>query len=325
MHKSKPWFEENGTLLIYGLAAILAVAAVVVYLKRKPTGDIEASRELQAAVTPEDYRDIADAHPATAIGIWARLRQAERLMDNGVSNLFTNREVGVEELDQAKTAFDRLADRSDIDEQVRERVLIGLARLAEATCDGESDAVDAAKAAWQKVLDSYPDSLMKDHAEERIADIDTKQAKSFYAWFSKQNPKPIDPGLSPDQPAVPALPDMPAPDFGSLIPEDGAAEAEPLDSKPATTEPGEEKADGEKPAEAKPETPAETTKEEEAAKAEPEVKSDAKTEPKADAADEPAASDKPEAGSDAPTEEPAPEKAAEGGGDADPKPEGEGK
>ncbi len=187
--KSKPWFEQNGTLLIYGVAAILAVAAVVVYMKRAPAGDVEASRDLLTAVTPEDYRDLADAHPDSTIAVWARLRQAERLLDNGVGNMFTNREVGVEELDQAKAAFERLESRTDLDDQVRERVLAGLARLAEATCDGEAKSVKAAIAAWQKVLDDFPESLIKEHAEDRIAALETPEAETFYAWFSKQNPK----------------------------------------------------------------------------------------------------------------------------------------
>ncbi|MEQ9410388.1 MAG: hypothetical protein RIK87_21820 [Fuerstiella sp.] len=206
LHRGKPWFEENGTLLIYALAAVLAIAAVIVYVQRKPAGNIEASQQLLMALTPEDFRDVADAYPETEIGVWARLRQADRLLDNAVSNMFTNRELGLEELDQAESAYKRLAERSDIEDTVRERVLIGLARLAETRCDGKSESTEQAIAAWKRVIDEFPESLVKDHAAERIEHLATDESKAFYAWFSQQNPKPVDPGMEPGQPGVPNVP-----------------------------------------------------------------------------------------------------------------------
>ncbi|APZ93530.1 hypothetical protein [Fuerstiella marisgermanici] len=329
--KSKPWFEQNGTLLIYGVAAILAVAAVVVYMKRAPAGDVEASRDLLTAVTPEDYRDLADAHPDSTIAVWARLRQAERLLDNGVGNMFTNREVGVEELDQAKAAFERLESRTDIDDQVRERVLAGLARLAEATCDGEAKSVKAAVAAWQKVLDDYPESLIKEHAEDRIAALESPEAKTFYAWFSKQNPKPVDPGATPNQSPVPTIPELPVPDFSNVTPEGDTPKEdankdskEDSDAAPAKTEsedkPATPAADEKaKPGEAKPEPKAADA---------PAAESKPDAEPKADAKEESAPETEPQEKSEAGAEEAAdskPEAAAEGEAKAEPKPEGDAK
>ena len=214
LRKGKPWLEENGTVLIYFLAAVLAIAAIVVYVNRKPEGDLVPSQALLLATTPEDFRDIADAHPDTAIGIWARLREADRLLDNAVSNMFTDRKTGLEELNDAQSAYDRLAERSDIDASVLERVLIGLARLAETRCDGTEETTNAAVSAWKRVLDEFPDSLVKDHAEERIEHLPSKASQAFYAWFSKQNPSPALPGLEPGQPNVPDVPDI---DLDSLL------------------------------------------------------------------------------------------------------------
>ena len=92
LRSTKPWFAENGTTLIYALAAVLAVAAVVVFMQRQGEGDVRASQELLLAASPEEYRDVADDFPETTIGIWARLRQGDRLLDNAVGNMFKNRE-----------------------------------------------------------------------------------------------------------------------------------------------------------------------------------------------------------------------------------------
>lgn len=333
--KGKPWFEENGTLLIYGLAAILGIAAVFVFLSRRPSGDLEASRALLLAVSPEDYRDVADAHPETPIGQWARLRQADRLLDNAVGNMFTNREVALEELDQAETAYQRLADQKGLDSEIHERVLIGLARLAETRCDGTSETTQTAVTAWEELLTEFPESFLKEHAESRVKTLPTEQAKSFYAWFSAQNPAPADPGLAPGQTAVPDIPPGAAtenssdeaetgdktPD-GEKSGEEGAADktkdasgtpaptenqtppadSPPADSPspPAETEPAAKPAEDKEPPKAA-EPPAETKPPAEPAKSEP---GDQPTPPPADAP-EPASSEPP-----APASEPEPESSA---------------
>ena len=210
LRRMKPWLVENATTLIYALAAVLAVAAVVVYARRAPSGNVEASRALLVARTPEDYRDVADEFPDAKIGVWARLRQADRLLDNAVKSMFSNRKLGIDELAQAETAYQRLADRTTLDEQVRERVLIGLARIAETRCDGTPASADASIAAWQRVLDEFEGSIVKDHAKSRVAALSTDECRAFYAWFHEQDPSPADVGLLPGQPSVPGVPNASA-------------------------------------------------------------------------------------------------------------------
>ncbi|MEZ6129226.1 MAG: hypothetical protein R3C59_11130 [Planctomycetaceae bacterium] len=297
LFRLKPWLQENGTTLIYALAAVLAIAAVVIYARRTPPGNAEASRALLLAVTPEDFRDVADEYPDTHIGSWSRLRQADRLLDNAVSNLFSNRAVGLEEMDQAEAAYQRLADRTSLDEQIRERVLIGLARVTENRSDGTEAASRKAIAAWQLVLDEFPSTIIKEHAEQRIKELATKESQEFYAWFHKQDPKPLPVG-QPDVPAIPgglSIPGMSedAGDVGPVeatVPEEPsdaakpeAAEAKPAEpAQPATEEkkategkPTEEKPAAEKPAAEKP------AAEEKASEAEPAgaAKSESETKP----------------------------------------------
>ncbi|MEZ6123245.1 MAG: hypothetical protein R3C49_08745 [Planctomycetaceae bacterium] len=243
--KLKLWAEENATTLIYGLAAILAVAAVLVYINRIPGGNVEASRALLLAVSPEDYRDVADQYGNSEIGRWARLRQGDRLLDNAVTNMFSNRKLGVDELAQAEAAYNQLADTPGLSNELRERVLTGLARVQETRCDGSEESTAKAIAGWQRIVDEFSNSLVKDLAEDRIKALATDESKAFYTWFQAQNPSPIVPGTLPGQSAVPDVPDMTIPGLNS-------GDEKPADEKPADEKPADEKPADEKPADEKP-------------------------------------------------------------------------
>ncbi len=115
------------------------------------------------------------------------------------------------------------------------RVLAGLARVAECENDGTEEKNNAAIAAWQRILDEFPDSkVFKTLAEDRVKRLKMDSTKQFYAWFAKQDPKPGDDLLMPqDGPRsdVPAIPNpfdlqglgMPG---SSGTPTEGAAPAE---------------------------------------------------------------------------------------------------
>jgi hypothetical protein len=238
LKESKPWLQQYGTTLMYGLAAIIAIAAVVVFIARRPPATAELSRSLLLASTPEDFQAIADTAPESKIGILARLTQAEFTLSQAVGNLFANREVGLEELKSAETTFNVLADRNDVPDDIRERVLVGLARISEARCDGKDDTTRAAVEAWELVLKEFPDSeIYKDIAEERIRKLPLEETRNFYAWFQEQNPKPDDdPQLPQDGPG--AVPDIPNMDLDRMLKELPPAPGGtvPTENKPA--EPG---------------------------------------------------------------------------------------
>ncbi len=193
---SKPWLERNATTLIYALAAVLAIAAVFVYISRRPPANAKLSQDLLAATlenspTPEAYRDIADDAGDTPLGLTSRLRQAELLLTEAVEGMFTNRKTAMENLDKAKTAFERLSENRNVTGSMRERVLAGLARTLETGCDGKPESIKAAVSAWENVLKEFPDSKMfKELAEDRIKKLPGQA--DFLAWFAAQNPAPAD-------------------------------------------------------------------------------------------------------------------------------------
>ena len=257
LKESKPFLERYGTTMIYAVAAVMAIAAVVVYVQRQPAPTAEVSRDLLLATTAEDYQAVADESPDSPIGILARLRQADRELEDAVSKMFTDREAAQDNLVSAEKAYKQLEDRKDINDSVRERVLVGLARVAECRCDGKDETVTAASAAWERILKAFPDSkTFKSLAESRIKRLASKDSHEFYAWFSTQNPKPGDdllmpqdggPGQVPSMPMFPSLqnlglptPDATTPDATPAAPAEdaGTKDAKPADI-PATPEPAE--------------------------------------------------------------------------------------
>lgn len=203
LRKGLTGVSSNLTTVIYALAGILAIAAIVVYLQRKPAGNPEATNLLLVASSPEEYQDVADSAPTSLLGMWSRLRQGDRLLDNAVTNLFTNREQGLEDLASAKAVYENLGSQSGLTDELRERLLIGMARVAECECDGSDKAITAAATAWQQVLGAFPESIMKGRAELRIARLKTPEAAEYYKWFASLDPKPALPGAAGSVPEIP--------------------------------------------------------------------------------------------------------------------------
>ena len=287
LKESKPFLEKYGTTMIYALAAVMAIAAVVIYMQRRESPTAEASNQLLLATTAEDYRDVANEFPDSPIGLLSRLREADRELEDAVASMFTNREAALENLANAEKAYKQLQNRSDVSNDIRERVLVGLARVAECRCDGTDETMNAAVAAWNQVLQSFPDSkTFKSVAEARIKRLATTDSREFYAWFHQQNPKPGDDLLMPQdgKPGqIPSIPNFPSlQDFG-LPTDQSAAPTVPQKSsgEEATSkgpaEPAKDAAKAEAPAEGTPAEPSAT----------PEPTSDAKKD--APAADAPAA------------------------------------
>ncbi len=268
LKESKPFLERYGTTIIYGVAAILAIAAIVVYMQRKPAPTAELSRDLMLAKSAEDFQAIADGSPTSQIGILARLRQADSELEDGVSKLFTDREASKTNIENAEKAYKQLEDRKDVNDSIRERVLVGLARIAECRCDGTDGSMNAATEAWQRVLKAFPDSkTFKAIAEARIKRLATEDSRKFYAWFSTQNPKPEDdllmpqdgmPGQVPAMPTFPSLQNLGLPNLSPSA-SDSTPPAETKSDEPKKdAAPEADKSSEEKPADvpATPDTPA---------------------------------------------------------------------
>ncbi len=294
------FYEKYGNHLLTAVSVGAILLAGWIYWSRTTTNrEIAAWHQFTSASTPSEYRTISETYLGTRAAPWAKLKEAELALSDGVKDSFVDRESSKTNLDEAHTALiDLLAENPPA--EIRERALYNLARCEEARCDGD---VSKPIKAYETLLEEFKDTIYKPLAEERIATLKQPRSKEFYAWFAKQKPKPpVAPGPkdATEKPAKEgsSLPDL---DFPLPAPSKPKTETKPEGEKPAENPAA--PAETEKPA-AKPETPAAEPKPD----AKPEPKTEEKPAPKLEA---PGAEPKPEAKSAEKPAEPAPEKPAE--------------
>jgi hypothetical protein len=205
--KAKPWLEQHGTKLVAGVVAVIVViVGLSVWMNIRTASQAESWTKLSTARTVDEYGKVADEFPNTLAGVWARLRMGEMSLESGVAALFTDRALGLTDLETARKEFESVLSASvDLPDNVRERAMYGLAATLEALCDGETGPVIDA---YQALLTRFPNAVFKTQVEERIKQLEKPAAREFYAWFHKQSPKPPElprpqDGLKPGTSTVP--------------------------------------------------------------------------------------------------------------------------
>lgn len=303
VEKALPFFETHGNTLLLGVAAVLAVAAGLIFASKWSAvgGDEEGWAMMSAARATEDYANIAEKYPGTDVGMWATLIEADSYQQSAMQLSFTDREASRKELERSKKQYDTLLKMS-LSPEVEEKALYGMAKCTEASCDGDTA---AAIAAYQAVLTKFPESSYKETIESRVAELSKPETKEFYTFWSTQDPKPGDLRSPQDSGASPfgnqsiSLPDTPLilqesgfnppvkvmPQIPDFEPVEGTTPITPLLKSDSDDTAPEIKQDTPKPAD-KSETPAEPASEEPAESA-------AETTP--ESSEKPAAEPKPEA------------------------------
>jgi hypothetical protein len=190
------WLDQYGNAATVVACVAMIGGAIWYSYNRTSTGRNErAWARYSQARTAQDFGDIADDFANTDVGAWARLGEGERLVESGISLMFTDRKGALGELKNADEAFRKVLAMKSATNAARERAAWGLAKSNEAQCDGDtSQPVEA----YQALLKEFPKSIYKAAAEERIESLGSASAKEFYAWFHKQNPKPPEIGKPKD-------------------------------------------------------------------------------------------------------------------------------
>lgn len=184
------WLDQYGNgATIVACVAMIGGAIWYSYSRTSSSRSEAAWAMYSQARTAEDFGNVADAYSNTEVGTWARLGEGERLVDSGISLMFTDREGALGELKKADEAFRKVLGNRSGSEIARERAAWGLAKSTEAQSD--SDTTKAIEG-YTALLSQFPKSIYKAAAEERIESLKSPGAKEFYAWFHKQHPKPPD-------------------------------------------------------------------------------------------------------------------------------------
>ena len=276
------WFDQHGNTATAIVCVAMIGGAIGFSYYRTTSGRSEqAWARYSQARSAEDFAGIAEDYPATDVGAWARFNEGERLLESGISLMFTDREAGLGDLKKADEALRKVLSSRGALEVTRERAQWSLAKSTETQSDADTT---QAITAYEVFLKEFPKTTYKAAAEERIESLKSGRSKEFYAWFHKQKPKPADRTKPKD--GLPAgHPSMEEP--SKEIPDEGDASA-------STDKKGDAKSDDKSPAE-KPEAsdaPAEKPKEAEKPKDDaekPKSEADPK-EPKEESKDAPAES-----------------------------------
>ena len=277
--------ERHATTIVAVVCGVMLVAAASIWWMRQSTATSSAAWTLlENAQSVDDFGSIAEKYKNTPAGDWAKLRESEANLRSGSDVLFTDRDLANTDLKRAREGFEQLMASASTDPAVRERAVWGLARCLESTSDGDTT---KATEAYQRLLNDFPETIYKPFAEDRISALKTGGTKEFYAWFSKQNPKPAD--IRPKDgaaksPLDPFLPPAAAGDAGGKLKGEESTTPAPKTDDAATDKPvtGDATPDATKP-ESTPAKPDETD-----AKKKPEsdeAKPDAKPEKSSDDSD----------------------------------------
>lgn len=204
--------EQYGKQVAFGVVALVIVFGAASYVANNgQAGAEERWSKFASAQAAADFANVASDYPGTDVAVWARLTEGEMLLREAVQLQFSDRAAANGQFKKAGEALESVLSNGDLPAAARERALLGQARLLEATSDGN---MDKAIAAYEKVK-GIPNSIYASLVDSRIEALKKGGTKSFYAWFSKQSPKPEDrarpqDGLPPGHPELPvSLPPIP--------------------------------------------------------------------------------------------------------------------
>ena len=185
--KVESYYERHAASLQWGIIGVAFVIACGIYYWRTTSAnDAAAWNELSQSQTAEQFAQVATDFDGTQAASWAKLREANSYLETYLRDSFENREKANTDLKKAKEILEGLTKKSG-PKEFKQQVLFAYARNLEMSSDGDpKPALDA----YENLIKEIPDTIFKRESEQRIRALKSPEAKEFYAFFSKQNPKP---------------------------------------------------------------------------------------------------------------------------------------
>lgn len=189
-------FDEHANKILIAIVIAALIAAGFIYWTRTSRFQQESGwTELAASSSPEQFQAVADTFADSMVGDFALLRAANGFLQEGIRRSLSDRPASNDRLEQAREAFESLIEKRT-HPAIREPALLGLAMTLEAQSSGDTE---PAIAAYQQLLDEFPQTRFRQWAVKRMDALKTGSAQEFYAWFHEQNPQPPDLPLPQDQ------------------------------------------------------------------------------------------------------------------------------
>lgn len=201
---------------IIALAAAVVIVGIVGFALLKSEEAADRSRSTFNLISSASSGDaelieqIYEATPDSLAGGWAAIFAADALLASGINDLFTDRETGLEQIDNAIEAYQN-ASRVQGDSLLTSRARLGIAKATEAKGD-----IDGAIEGYKELVPVAESDAVREFAEDRIAVLQRGDTKRFTEWFEDQDFSPAQPSLPPALPGAGAIssePDLSLPDL----------------------------------------------------------------------------------------------------------------
>ncbi|GIX04812.1 MAG: hypothetical protein KatS3mg114_0681 [Planctomycetaceae bacterium] len=201
VRRLKPWLERYAKHVVGSILVLLVLAAAILIglswsQQTSAAGWVKLSR-LGASETQDQLAPVVERFPHQLPGWWARLRMAELNLENGIIEMFRDRELALKDLERARRDFeDLLKLGGQLPPSLRERAQFGLARCLETLSEGD---VTAAREAYRQLLERHPETIYRPLVEQRLKELESPQAAEFYRWFHTVKPRLPEPSKPKDQ------------------------------------------------------------------------------------------------------------------------------
>ncbi|MBS0266390.1 MAG: hypothetical protein JSS02_30950, partial [Planctomycetes bacterium] len=184
--KAAAYIDKNGNRLMMIICVVAIVASGGIFWWRTASSKTTAAwTDLSMALStgnPDNFRSVWEDHKGSVPAYWAKVREGEALLGQGVQASFRNLEKATVDLKKSRDAFQLIVDDRGAPAEIRERALFGLGRATESLSEGNNN--DAVKA-YEQLVKEFPKSEYKDDAQSRIEILNSGRGQEFYAWFAK--------------------------------------------------------------------------------------------------------------------------------------------
>jgi tetratricopeptide (TPR) repeat protein len=187
----KPY--ANAILAVVLLAVV--IASLTLWWTRQSHSEASAGWDQLFAALENgriaEIGKIAEQNPNSEIGLWATVISGDMRLANGCQELFTNKATASQDLQKALEDYTRVRSETR-NSLLRERAVFGLARTYEALSGTRQSQGELDKAVqnYQELVHNWKDGPYYSLAKDRLDDLNTSDAKTFYDKFAHFDPQP---------------------------------------------------------------------------------------------------------------------------------------
>ena len=191
------------------IAIALVIGLFIMTTSQQRQKKEEAWNDYFAAIherSPDKLAKVAQNHPTTVAAQWASQVAGNIYLNEGISELTSDRETAVETLEKAKKSFEAVLKSSDVKPLLRQKAQFGLAQVYESL--GE---IEDAKKYYKQVAEAAGEGAFGRLATDGITRLEDPSAPDFYELLATYKPPPPDTGSMTveDPDPLAEFPDLP--------------------------------------------------------------------------------------------------------------------